>query len=88
MLLDGDRNLGSVPTIGTFASAITLTSGQQWPAGVKAWAWTANELHLKVGNIGMADGSCQQTTPASLWAAMLNSTNGSPVQFPYYNFPN
>jgi len=90
MLLDGDRNLGSVPTIGTFASSITLFGGVQWPqpTSAKAWAWSANELHLKVGNVGMADGSCQQTTPASLWAAMLNSTNGSPVQFPYYNFPN
>ena len=90
MILDGDRNLGTASSVGTYASAILFTGGYHWQvtATVTAWAWSANEMHLKVGNIGMADGSVQQTTPSSLWAAMLNATNGSPVQFPWYNFPN
>ena len=89
MILDGDRNLGTAATIGTYATAITMIGGQIWPGGTgKSWAWSGNDLHLKVGNIGMADGSVQQTTPSSLWAAMLNSTNGAPYPNPYYNFPN
>jgi len=89
MILDGDRNLGTASTVGTYAQAITMTGGVQWPGtSGKSWAWSGNDLHLKVGNIGMADGSVQQTTPSSLWAAMLNSTNGSPYPNPWYNFPN
>jgi prepilin-type N-terminal cleavage/methylation domain-containing protein len=90
MILSGDRNLGSAK-VGQFANGIYYTGGVLWPAGVGAgnqWAWSANEMHLKVGNIGMADGSVQQTTPSSLWAAMMNSTNGSPFLNPCYNFPN
>jgi len=98
MILDGDRNLGTVPatSVGQYSPAIVLTGGNHWPAlgtaasptGSGVWAWTANDLHLKVGNVGMADGSVQQTTCSSLWAAMLNATNGSPFQNPWYNFPN
>ena len=90
MVLNGDRNLGSLPNVnqvGTYATAITFTGGQQWPQG-KVWAWSAADLHLKAGNIGMADGSVLQTTPSTLWAAMINATNGSPFPSPWYNFPN
>jgi hypothetical protein len=45
-------------------------------------------MHLKVGNIGMSDGSVQQTTPSSFLAAQLNATNGTAVPNPWYNFPN
>ena len=31
MILDGDRNLGTASTIGTYATAITMTGGQIWP---------------------------------------------------------
>jgi len=88
MILDGDRNLGTATTVGTYAMAITMTGAQNWPGAKIPWAWSGNDLHLKVGNMGMADGSVLQTTPSSLWAAMLNATNGSPYPNPYYNFPN
>jgi len=91
MILDGDRNIGTATTVGTFASIISIDGGVQWGVTASAknvWAWSANDMHLKVGNIGMADGSVQQTTPASFWAAMIAATNSSNVQFPYYNFPN
>jgi len=93
MLLDGDRNLGTAATVGSYASQILMTGAGVWPtyngkAGNNPWAWTGTDLHLKAGNIGMADGSCQQTTPATLWAGMLNATNNSPFPNPYYNFPN
>ena len=35
----------------------------------------------------MADGSAQQLTVATLQQALLNATNGTPTQNPYYNFP-
>ncbi len=92
MILDGDRNLGYAASIGIYAQTISFTAPGSnpiaWPGtGGKSWGWTGNDLHLKVGNMGMGDGSVQQTTPATLWAAMLNSTNSDPVQTPYYNFP-
>jgi prepilin-type N-terminal cleavage/methylation domain-containing protein len=91
MILDGDRNIGTVQTLGQAALSIGINGlggAQQWIGGNRLWAWTANELHLKTGNIGMADGSVQQTTPATLWAAMLQATNGTPIALPWYNFPN
>ena len=87
MVLDGDRNLGSAASAGTYANVITFTGGQIWPQA-KIWAWSAADLHLKAGNMGLADGSVQQTTPSTFWAAMINATNGSPFQNPWYNFPN
>jgi prepilin-type N-terminal cleavage/methylation domain-containing protein len=90
MLLDGDRNLGTATTAGIPASSITLYSGAtakwQWQSST-FWSWSLSDLHLKVGNIGMADGSVQQTTPGSLAAALLNSTNAAPTSTPWYNFP-
>jgi len=89
MVLDGDRNLGTAPSVGTYATAIIMIGGQQWPgASGKAWAWSAADLHLKAGNMGLADGSVSQTTPSTFWAAMINATNGSPYPSPWYNFPN
>jgi|SRR5208282_1637080 len=93
MILDGDRNLGIAPSVGNYAPSISLVQGEQWPTGgggsaTKPWAWSANEMHLKVGNIGMSDGSVQQTTPSSFLAAQLNATNGTAVPNPWYNFPN
>jgi len=41
------------------------------------WAWTATDMHLKSGNLGMADGSCQSETIPGLHALLLNSTNAA-----------
>ena len=89
MVLDGDRNVGTATSVGTYATAITFVGGNQWPGtSGKAWAWSAADLHLKAGNKGLADGSVLQTTPSTFWAAMINATNGSPYPSPWYNFPN
>jgi prepilin-type N-terminal cleavage/methylation domain-containing protein/prepilin-type processing-associated H-X9-DG protein len=50
-----------------------------------AWAWTAGDFHQNSGNIGLVDGSVQQTTVASLHQQMMNSTNVVPNQA--WNFP-
>jgi prepilin-type N-terminal cleavage/methylation domain-containing protein len=48
------------------------------------WAWTANDLHQKTGNLLIADGSVQSTTENSLHTYMNNATNT--VQYPCWNF--
>lgn len=56
MLLTGDRNL----TNGPLPASHLLVLSTNYPAG-----WTA-ELHHFQGNIGLADGSVQQFSPARL----------------------
>lgn len=91
MIMFGDRNIGTVgsqnvPALTTNSWATSVTF--QWPpANPNWWAWTAVDLHLRVGNLGMADGSAQQTTISGLQTALATATNGSPTLSPWYNFP-
>ena len=93
MILDGDRNIGTVSAQNTPAvttnSSITVGSAdsQYLPTASRWYAWTAVDLHLRVGNLGMADGSAQQVTVAGLATALATATNGSPTLSPFYNFP-
>ena len=95
MIMLGDRNVGST-------TALSSTLGQNVPAtktntvangvtdfqwGLNWWSWTSVDMHLRVGNIGMADGSAQQVTVAGLQTALATATNGAPTTTPYYNFP-
>ncbi len=91
MILDGDRNIGTAsaqnqPAVNT-NSMQTSADFQYIPSSSKWWAWTAVDLHLRVGNLGMADGSAQQTTVAGLQTALSTATNGAPTLQPWYNFP-
>jgi prepilin-type N-terminal cleavage/methylation domain-containing protein len=95
MVLSGDRNIGSTAT--QPASAIIMNNG--WELGVASqgnpngytpgpsWAWSANEMHLKVGNIGLADGSVDQVSASALQNALAYATNGTPWAVQYFNFP-
>ena len=67
---------------GTGSGAGSLL-GQAW----NTWAWSANDLHLGVGNILLGDGSAQQTAVLDLQTALINATNNTSSQ-PFYNFPN
>jgi prepilin-type N-terminal cleavage/methylation domain-containing protein len=94
MVLDGDRNINSSAAVGTPATSLSMTNNgfsittANGDTAVAApWAWTANDMHLKVGNIGLADGSVQQTTCSGLWNALVNATNGGPTALPCYNMP-
>jgi prepilin-type N-terminal cleavage/methylation domain-containing protein len=87
MILDGDRNIGTA-TAQNIPASITNVLGMQCPAPTFLWwAWSAVDLHLRVGNIGMADGSAQQVTVAGLQTALGTATNGAASQYPWYNFP-
>jgi len=88
MILDGDRNIGTTAS-GSAAGTNYLTSALgKWSfsSTSSVWAWSQNELHLKAGNIGLADGSVAQVTINGLQTALLNATNGG-VANPWYNFP-
>lgn len=88
MILDGDRNIGTATAANTAAlntnSTVNLT-GCQWKGAY--WSWTATDLHLKAGNIGLADGSVAQVSVSGLWQALLASTNGASTTQPAFNFP-
>jgi prepilin-type N-terminal cleavage/methylation domain-containing protein len=93
MIIAGDRNIGP-STQGTAAPLkfgdATAPTGKpgDWTSGAW-WAWTANEIHLKTGNLGLTDGSVQTTTIAAMQAAFFTATNGyTGGAHYYYNFPN
>jgi prepilin-type N-terminal cleavage/methylation domain-containing protein len=90
MILDGDRNIGTSTTQNSPAlntNSVNSPATFQWPPGANWWAWTAVDMHLRVGNLGMADGSAQQVTVAGLQTALGAATNGASTMAPYYNFP-
>jgi prepilin-type N-terminal cleavage/methylation domain-containing protein len=84
MILDGDRNVGT--SAQNVPASMTNVFGVKWD-GSAWWAWSSVDLHLRVGNIGMADGSAQQVTVAGLQTALATATNGASVSQPWYNFP-
>ncbi len=84
MIMDGDRNIGTATAQNTPATTTNIL-GVQWTGGW--WAWSAVDMHLRVGNLGMADGSAQQTTVSALQAALATATNNASVLQPWYNFP-
>jgi prepilin-type processing-associated H-X9-DG protein len=69
MILDGDDNLA--------INGVRVKPGILNLPTTNSLAWT-DERHHRVGNIGMADGSVQQTTPYSLNWAVGAATNGTP----------
>jgi prepilin-type N-terminal cleavage/methylation domain-containing protein len=92
MILMGDRNIGTTTTQNipaTTTNTIAATATFLWPPATanNYWAWTAVDLHLRVGNLGMADGSAQQVTVAGLQTTLGTATNGASTTSPYYNFP-
>ena len=70
MILDGDDNLA--------VNGVRVKPGILNLPVTGSLTWT-KERHGGAGNIGMADGSVQQTAPATLNAAVITSTNAAPV---------
>jgi prepilin-type N-terminal cleavage/methylation domain-containing protein/prepilin-type processing-associated H-X9-DG protein len=100
MVMDGDRNIGS--TVSSPAPSITAScysgtgvglgtgTGFNTAAGAPGsqWSWTANDIHLKVGNLGFADGSVAEESSSGLQNALAYATNGTPYALQWFNFPN
>jgi prepilin-type N-terminal cleavage/methylation domain-containing protein len=95
MILTGDRNIGqSVPLTqpGAAATKISGTNAICYTSGngtvlAPLWAWSQNDLHQKVGNLGIADGSVQQVSCSGLQTSLQNATNGGATINPVYNIP-
>jgi hypothetical protein len=92
MILDGDRNIGGTTTPGVGVTTNNLCSGGSWSiwngtAPNTYYSWTINDLHLKAGNIGLADGSVSQVSVSGLQQAMIAGTNQAAVSNPAFNWP-
>jgi prepilin-type N-terminal cleavage/methylation domain-containing protein len=91
MILDGDRNIGTIDSQNVAAVTTNTIANKdtqcKW-AGLQNqwWAWTA-DLHIKGGNVGMGEGSVQQLTIGGLQTALINATNDAATGTPWYNFP-
>ena len=94
-ILAGDCNIGNTGTSGNapstarFGATVSGTLSAPEITSVAfgsaiAWAWTANDMHLKTGNLLIADGSVQSTTIIGLHTFMQNTTNT--VLGPCWNF--
>jgi prepilin-type N-terminal cleavage/methylation domain-containing protein/prepilin-type processing-associated H-X9-DG protein len=99
MVLDGDRNVGTTSAGLSPAPGISMNNGYQLngstaspgttsAAAGPCWAWSANDIHLKVGNIGFADGSVSEVSGNALQNALAYATNGTPYANQWFNFPN
>jgi prepilin-type N-terminal cleavage/methylation domain-containing protein len=101
-IIFGDRNIGSVGATASAAPTAmfgqtTPTAGGNAYQGngstyataalLPFWGWTPNDLHLKVGNLGLTDGSVAQTTLSSFRSALLNQTNVVSTGLPWFNCP-
>ena len=97
MILTGDRNIGTTggsvsgaPALkidGTNAIAYNVIGTGNGATRAPLWGWTQNDLHQKVGNLGIADGSVQQVTCSGLQTSLQNATNGGATANPVYNVP-
>lgn len=92
-VMTGDRNIGNQNTANNAATTYSFMqtaagatptvnksvqlSGLAWGTANGAWAWSANDLHQKAGNIGLADGSVQGATISGLHTYLQNSTNST-----------
>jgi prepilin-type N-terminal cleavage/methylation domain-containing protein len=90
MVLFGDQNIGTQGAAGNGAPATTRFTTAQvvGTAAISAnanqgWSWTI-DTHNKVGNLTLADGSCQQVSITGLKQAMQNGTNT--VVYPVWEF--
>mgnify|MGYP001601887634 CR=1 FL=1 len=94
MILIGDRNIGAAtgsgnPPTGAASTMFSTVQGPTSSSGTFSygyWAWTANDIHLKSGNVALCDGSAQQDSISGLQQSFQDTTNS--VQYPDFNFPN
>jgi hypothetical protein len=89
MVLTGDRNIGDAGSTAPTPAATMFANGRSStvPSALayNQWAWTQVDLHQKVGNLGLTDGSAQLTTISTLRSALNAGTNT--LASPIYNFP-
>jgi prepilin-type N-terminal cleavage/methylation domain-containing protein/prepilin-type processing-associated H-X9-DG protein len=93
MVMTGDRNIGTTAANSSPAGSINMSmaTAASYALGStyqpNQWAWSANDLHLKVGNVGFADGSVSEESGSGLQNSLILATNGTPWAIQYFNFP-
>jgi prepilin-type N-terminal cleavage/methylation domain-containing protein len=98
MILLGDRNVGTATTAGQPAPVMDFTNNTVSSASANGstpsktvsfnnWAWTGTDLHQKVGNLGIADGSVQQASVNGLTSTLIAAATNGPTAAPIYAFP-
>ena len=90
-------NTGNTAVFGSLpADTMNMVSGaystQAAPLGgskikILPWAWTANDIHLAAGNLGLADGSVQQAALQDLAKAIIDTQNNGPTKTIILNMP-
>jgi prepilin-type N-terminal cleavage/methylation domain-containing protein len=86
MILTGDRNIGPSSSWTSPAATMNMFNngyaelaiiGMSPPPTLKAfpWSWTDLDLHQDAGNLGMADGSAQQTSLGGLQGALKDTVS-------------
>ena len=95
-VLSGDCNIGNSgtgggqPSYARFGANVSgLTSAPEvystaFSSVAGNWAWTANDIHQKNGNLLIADGGVQMANISGLHTFMQHSTNA--IQGPCWNF--
>jgi prepilin-type N-terminal cleavage/methylation domain-containing protein/prepilin-type processing-associated H-X9-DG protein len=102
-LMTGDRNLGNIlggkalnmANFGTLPADSMNMVGKAYSTSVAAgattkalpWAWTANDIHLGAGNLGMADGSVQEAALKDLAKIIIDTQNNGPNTTIILNMP-
>jgi prepilin-type N-terminal cleavage/methylation domain-containing protein len=95
-IMTGDDNIGNATSAtapattryGAGANNTIASAGTGTTVGITTVAfssttplsWTANDFHQKSGNLGMADGSCQNATISGLHNYLANSTNSAAAE--------
>ncbi|HTV61376.1 MAG TPA: prepilin-type N-terminal cleavage/methylation domain-containing protein [Verrucomicrobiae bacterium] len=94
MVIFGDRNLSDVGVTANQPGSATamFAAPEEAYACVTSsanWSWSAQDLHLGAGNLGLTDGSVSQVTVSGMRQAMILATNGLPSGAVNcsYNFP-
>ena len=80
----GASGTGSAGNAGACNAPQVLTASISASAGPTYWAWTANDMHLKTGNVQMSDGSVQSTSLGTFHTLLQNAQNT--VTSPAFNF--
>ena len=95
MILAGDRNISTTTTQGAASGSLPiqnttqgiLANGTLVNGTANYLAWTAGDMHLKTGNLGLTDGSVASTTVSAQQSQFNNATNGFTSTTIYYDFP-
>jgi prepilin-type N-terminal cleavage/methylation domain-containing protein len=92
-MMNGGYSSGLTPTIAATAASpaptIKVQSGSTFAGG---WAWTDKDIHKGVGNLGLADGSAQQSSLGTLTKTLIGNKDtwgiqGNAFKYTILNMP-